>query len=82
MEEPDHQMKGLFYVADPSNSMDLYFPYKDDRKWGYNDLLMRKKGLCNFLVNGCHGVLGEQDNPSSISLIRSIAFIPLPLAAH
>lgn len=46
------------------------------------DQLMRKKRLCNFLVNGCNGILGEQNNPSSISLIWSIAFIPLPLAGH
>lgn len=83
-EELDNTMKGLFYVADPSNSFNLNirFPFVDDKKWGYNDLLRRKNKLCAFLVNGCNGVLGEQNNPSSMTLIRSIAFIPLPLAGH
>lgn len=81
-EQPDNTIKGLFYVADPSNNQNNYFPYRDGQKWGYNDLQRRKNGLCAFLVNGCTGILGEQNNPSSISLIRSIAFIPLPLAGH
>lgn len=83
-ELPDNMNEGLFYVADPSNSMDLNdrFPFIDDKKWGYNDLLRRKNILCSFLVNGCTNVSAEQNNPSSITLIRSIAFIPLPLAGH
>lgn len=81
-EQPDNTMNGLFYVADPSNNQNINFPYGDTKKWGYNDLQRRKNGLCSFLVNGCTGVLGEQNNPSSITLIRSIAFIPLPLAGH
>jgi hypothetical protein len=77
----DNNLDGLFYVADPSNGS-LGFPFVDGKKWGYNDLLRRKNSLCAFLVNGCNGVEGQQNNPSSMSLIKSIAFVPLPFASH
>jgi hypothetical protein len=76
----DTSLDGLFYVADPSNGG--LFPYIDDKKWGYNDLLRRKNGLCAFLINGCSGVVGQVNNLSSMSLMRSISFISLPLAGH
>lgn len=79
----DQGMEGLFYVADPSNrGTSGIFPLLHDKKWGYNDLLRRKNDLCTFLINGCNGVVGQQNNPSSMSLIRSIAFVSLPLASH
>lgn len=81
-EELDNSMNGLFYVADPSNMSNGNFPFNDEKKWGYNDLLRRKNGMCNFLVNGCSGINGVPNNPTMMGLIRSIAFIPLPLGGH
>ena len=75
-ETDDDEMEGLFYVNDPSNNNDANFPYIDNKKWGYNDLLNRKNKLCQFLNTSCSG------NPTSITMMKNLSFIPLPVASH
>jgi len=77
----DNQMEGLFYVNDPSNNGLQNFPYVDDKKWGYNDLLNRKIKLCQFLLSHC-GDGPTSNDPSAIQMITQISFIPFPLASH
>jgi hypothetical protein len=58
----DNSLKGFYYVDDPSNDADGTnlpdgkggsFPQIHDKKWGFNELELRKKFLCDFLSLPC-----------------------------
>ncbi|MEY2828745.1 MAG: hypothetical protein RIQ33_603 [Bacteroidota bacterium] len=80
----DKLMEGLFYVNDPDNHSPLSSnsaaiggsPYNHDTKYMYNDLEMRKKDICSFLLD---------EDASSGNVLRTMHRLgknPLPLGAH
>lgn len=76
----DDNFNGLYFVNDPSNKANdpYYFPGIHTKKWGYNDLLMRKQRLCTELINGCNGAV-------ALTVFQSMTIIdavPMPLGAH
>tara|TARA_B110000459_G_C16499649_1_gene442777 strand:+ start:326 stop:1033 length:708 start_codon:yes stop_codon:yes gene_type:complete len=79
----DDKMNGLFWVNDPSNdtighSYPDYFPYKHDRRDGFNDLQRRKLDLC-ILAGPC-GAPNDED--IMMKVLQEITFIPLPEHGH
>ena len=97
----DNSLKGLYYVDDPSNDAEYAnlpngkggpFPQIHDKKWGFNELELRKAFLCNFLSLPCSGngnspvILPEGiDRTPVIGLIdemKKLKHIPFAKGAH
>ena len=75
----DNSAEGLFYVNDPSNDADLDFPYESSLRPGFNDLLMRRNALCQFVNQSC--ITGPGIS-STMGIMAELAHIPLPLGGH
>jgi hypothetical protein len=98
---PDNSLLGQYWVDDPSNDADGAnlsdgkggsFPQIHDKKWGFNELELRKKFLCDFLSLPCSGngnspvILPEGiDRTPVIGLIgemKKLKHLPFAKGAH
>jgi hypothetical protein len=71
----DHDLKGLFYVNDPSNYYIADF-LQPEQRWGYNDLERRYQDLCHLINFGCFPSKNVE------SVLANINFQPLPKGGH
>lgn len=85
----DNSLNGFFYVNDAHNrnlqymQHDGVYPKIHTKKWGFNDLEMRKQHLCNLLALHCNSPFPyAPPKPVSITLMQMMDFLPFPKGGH